>query len=62
MDFLQSEVNVAGSFLVRDSEQHSRAFALSVKMYSQAKHTFVFHHYLILQAEDNTFWVKGHQG
>ena len=71
MEYLQFDVNVNGSFLIRNSERKdTNSYALSLKAYNKSKenfdtkgtieHKFLYKHYLILQNEAQTqFWIKG---
>ena len=70
VEYLQFDVNVSGSFLIRDSERQDSSYALSLKAYNKSKqnfdikgtieHKYLYKHYLILQNEAQTqYWIKG---
>ena len=61
LDYLQFDVNVNGSFLIRESEKKDgTSYALSLKAWQSHDQKFVYKHYLILQNEARTtFWIKG---
>ena len=60
LDYLQFDVNIHGSFLIRESEKKDSSYALSIKAWQNKDNKFLYKHYLILQNEGKTqFWVKG---
>ena len=60
LDYLQFDVNVAGSFLIRECERKDSTYALSLKSFDNSRHQYVYKHYLILQSEKkDQFWIKG---
>ena len=61
MQYLQFDLNVAGSFLVRKSEKNNSTYALSLKTFDgKQEHKYVYKHYLLLENEEqNQYWIRG---